>query len=120
MTWREDAACTQSPNPDLWFAKDDRLATVAKEICLGCPVRSDCLTDALAEDDPHGGIRAGFTYAQRKRMTEPKARVPRKRNEEYRALRVEALALASQGASCAQIATRLNVTERSVERWLAA
>lgn len=49
QTWQHRAACRNHPNPDLWFPNqtDDAARATAKAICAGCPVRADCLTDAM-------------------------------------------------------------------------
>lgn len=39
----------------------------ARELCTGCPVRRDCLTDALRRGESWG-VWGGFTAAERKRM----------------------------------------------------
>lgn len=54
-SWRDSAAC-RGEDPDLWFpiGRSDEFAPEiekAKKICAVCPVRSDCLQDAL--DVPH-------------------------------------------------------------------
>lgn len=64
--WIERAACAGHPDPDLWFPKDipgrksaegsieSARAAEAKRICRGCPVRTECLTFALANKEEHG------------------------------------------------------------------
>ena len=54
---------------NLFFADDNRreqpCATV-KALCASCPVASECLAEAV-NDGETMGIRAGTTYAQRRR-----------------------------------------------------
>jgi hypothetical protein len=47
----------------------------AKTVCAGCPVRDECLTDALEWEVPSRrfGIRGGFTPAERERLGSPLA-----------------------------------------------
>ena len=41
--WRDDAACREAEDPDLWWdGSPDAFRT-----CQGCPVRDDCLDAAL-------------------------------------------------------------------------
>ena len=64
--WRTEAAC-RTTDPTVFF--DERQGTRALAICAACPVRSDCLQDALTlprnEDQ---GIRGGMTQRQRHRL----------------------------------------------------
>lgn len=72
--WYYQAACQGTPS-ELWFPErsgyrggtpqDDR----AKQICGGCPVRLECLADALKEERGDGrryGVRGGFGPKERK------------------------------------------------------
>lgn len=64
--WRRGAACLTT-DPALFF--DDRVRGQALAVCAGCPVRHDCLEDALSlprnEDQ---GIRGGMTQRERQRL----------------------------------------------------
>ena len=52
--WRERAACRSGVDPDLFFpvaesgAARNGQVRAAKAVCARCPVRSDCLAEALA------------------------------------------------------------------------
>lgn len=75
--WRHDATCRAAVVDDpalatAWdnvdhgtFEKDDYRpdpqANVAKQLCFSCPVRLECLTDALADNEATG-IRGGFRF----------------------------------------------------------
>ncbi|MFR0354124.1 WhiB family transcriptional regulator [Streptomyces sediminimaris] len=59
--WRASAACGGSRS----FAAAK--PTEAKEICGGCPVRVECLYDAL-EADTSNGIWGGLTYGERRAL----------------------------------------------------
>ena len=76
-TWREAAAC-RGHDPEVFFPDGytARYATriqQAKDACWACPVRLDCLDDALvSEGDAAGsqrhGIRGGLDGQQRWRV----------------------------------------------------
>ena len=60
--WRASAAC--KGRGDVMFL--GVFAPLAKKICADCPVKADCLTDALAterwgDERCHAGVRAGMT-----------------------------------------------------------
>ncbi|MGW3183234.1 WhiB family transcriptional regulator [Kitasatospora sp. NPDC001119] len=62
--WRLQAACAGIEDPDIFFA--DRRTTAHREaltLCLRCPVRRECLTDAI-ECGVQDGIRGGRTEEQ--------------------------------------------------------
>lgn len=68
--WRRDGSCTNEATHYLpWIedSYDDRELIEARRICLACPVKNDCLADALG-DDSAAGIRAGTTDQQRRAM----------------------------------------------------
>ncbi|GEM_PF-804065 len=60
MSWARRAACAGA-DTNLWFPTlddPDNHATTAKAICAGCPVRLECLVDALGRNED-GGIWGG-------------------------------------------------------------
>ena len=65
-------------DPDLWFAESPADLERAKSLCAGCPVRRQCLAEALDRGEPWGvwggEIIDGGTVLARKR---PRGR-PRK------------------------------------------
>ena len=71
--WMLAAACLG--RPDLFFAPDEsetrserrRREAAAKSVCARCPVRSDCLADALASDERFG-IWGGLTERERRSL----------------------------------------------------
>lgn len=73
--WREEAAC-QGVDPNVFFptgssgragvTQEIEEAWVAAVWCTSCPVKAECLADALAHGDQ--GVRGGTTEVQRKRM----------------------------------------------------
>ncbi len=68
--WRLRAACTgPGVDPEWFFPTSGQQGTRAKRVCVGCPVRADCLADALAgAADGDRGIRGGLTAAARRRL----------------------------------------------------
>lgn len=75
MTWTERAAC-RGHETDLWFSGDrpgkngltPRASERARaqEICGSCPVREECLADAVARGERFG-VWGGLTPRQRER-----------------------------------------------------
>lgn len=69
MSWRQRAACHgdwdlfHSPERERADVARDRIA-LAKAICAGCPVRWECLDDAVRNDD-QWGIYGGLTPEER-------------------------------------------------------
>ncbi len=65
--WREDAKCRglDTTNPGFFFPKDNESKKIkaAKDFCLGCFVRKECLEAAVTNDDQY--IRGGYTYKER-------------------------------------------------------
>ncbi|WEH40759.1 WhiB family transcriptional regulator [Streptomyces sp. AM 2-1-1] len=79
------AAC-RGLDTDTWFpegrtADANAARAEAKAICLSCPIREDCLADALAEEAGTGastrqGIRGGLTAKQRYTLATRRAGAP--------------------------------------------
>ncbi len=63
--WRDQAAC-KGMDPELWFPKREAACNAggyatAREICMTCPVRTECLDEAMAtEQDAGKAYRAGM------------------------------------------------------------
>lgn len=56
MAWQDDALCRQV-DPDLFFPETTgglSQANTAKRVCAQCPVRAQCLDEALANDIRYG------------------------------------------------------------------
>ncbi len=71
--WWLDAACKNDPAPECWFpgrCVEDRARAI--RVCLGCPVRNECLAEELAvvraTGDVPRGIRAGLPEHKRLAM----------------------------------------------------
>ena len=70
MSWRDQALCRQvGPGlhePDKYDRHHRAQINEAKSVCAMCPVRAECLTEAIAEDD-QVTIRGGLTPTERNR-----------------------------------------------------
>lgn len=68
--WREAAVCATS-DPEIFYPLDidpcGPAVAVARRICAGCPVRTACLGDVMAGEDParRWGVTAGMTPDER-------------------------------------------------------
>ncbi len=65
--WRHSAACTQT-DPELFFPEKGNPSREARAVCVRCPVRAECLTDALAQARVYG-VWGGTTERERRRLT---------------------------------------------------
>lgn len=65
--WEHQAVC-RDYDPELFFpvSRDD--VDAGKSICRICPVRTDCLDEALAHDEIHG-TRGGLDQWERAKLT---------------------------------------------------
>ena len=68
--WKIHAACAEAPDPDLWYSHQVEDQETALAICRTCPVATECLNEALADEegkrpqDAHG-IWGGVTSENR-------------------------------------------------------
>lgn len=67
--WRLQGACTQT-DPELFFGGDPygrNDIRIARGICAACPVRANCLTDALGRTyrDDNDGVFGGLLPSER-------------------------------------------------------
>jgi WhiB family transcriptional regulator, redox-sensing transcriptional regulator len=65
-SWQERALCAQI-DPEMWFPEKGGSTSDAKKVCLGCPVRDECLTYALNHDERFG-VWGGCSERERRRM----------------------------------------------------
>lgn len=112
LAWHDHAHCLDA-DPDAFFPEHgpDMRANIAaaKRICQDCPVRSDCLAYALANPDVVG-IWGGLTDAERRREPRQGRRAkPRPHDREI-------VRLSRAGLSAEQIAVRLDISPRTVQR----
>lgn len=71
--WRHGAACVRA-DPELFFPLSGESQSSAMAYCEGCPVRSECLADALAGG--HGGIRGGLSEDARRQLLRTRRAAP--------------------------------------------
>ena len=63
--WRDEAACRDMPNPE-W---DGDLRYSLFAICMGCPVKMECLVEALDhEERSDAGVWGGTGPEERRRI----------------------------------------------------
>jgi WhiB family redox-sensing transcriptional regulator len=79
MSWQDRAAC-RGMDTGLFFGRDGEpyrerevRETKAKAVCGACPVRKECLADALRNSLRHG-IWGGLNYEERGRERRRRAR----------------------------------------------
>lgn len=117
--WARQAACAAA-DPDLFFPEPDsptHLIEQAKEICAGCPVRKECLDDAMRRGEPDA-ICGGLTVVERQQLLRPDG-TPAKGKASARQLAVKhgaflAQSLGQYGASVERMASELGSTPVSV------
>jgi WhiB family redox-sensing transcriptional regulator len=63
--WTAEAAC-RSTDPDELFVQG-AAQNRAKAVCLGCPVRTECLADAL-DNQVEFGVWGGMTERERRAL----------------------------------------------------
>lgn len=70
--WRASAVCAQVDDPEQFFPIDTGPAgaaavACAKKVCASCPVRTECLTDVMASEDPaeRWGVVGGLSAQDR-------------------------------------------------------
>lgn len=74
--WRAYAACATPEHADVVFVADGRhgrgVYDAAVAVCAGCPVRAECLDDAVAYEGGDRlaivGVRGGLSPTERRRL----------------------------------------------------
>jgi len=140
--WWFEGLCAQT-DPELFFPEKGGSVREAKAVCAGCPVRAQCLAHALAHGERFG-VWGGLSEPERRRLKQadvaasPSAAsrppAPAEVDEVVVARLVAghpvtgvcrdevaqaAIGLHRAGVGARQVATRLGVSTRQVERWLA-
>lgn len=129
MDWRAQAACLTT-DPEQFYPTAttgpayDAQVREAKAVCAPCPVRAECLAEALSRI-PYG-IAGGLTEEERRTERLPRQAVDAvaKLKEEVRVgsrARVAAAGreLLAAGHLAADVAQLCGVSERTVNRWTA-
>jgi WhiB family redox-sensing transcriptional regulator len=65
-SWRQDALCAET-DPEAFFPEKGGSTREAKRVCVGCPVRMQCLEYAL-DNDERFGIWGGLSERERRRV----------------------------------------------------
>ncbi|MFG2775975.1 WhiB family transcriptional regulator [Streptomyces sp. NPDC048350] len=64
--WRQNAAC-RSADPDALFVQGNPHQRRATAVCTGCPVRTECLAEAL-DNRIEFGVWGGMTERERRAL----------------------------------------------------
>lgn len=78
--WQTHAAC-RGLDPAIFFSPDDDASGVARAVCSICPVRSECLTEAMARGEVYGvwgGLRERDRRQERRPVARPRRTVARR------------------------------------------
>lgn len=65
--WRGRGACVGITNPDVFFPAAPEFLDPARRLCRGCPVKGECLAEALSRAEVDG-VWGGTTSAERRSM----------------------------------------------------
>ncbi len=65
--WTLSALCAEVGDTDLWYPERGGSNREAKQVCMACPVRIDCLEYALARSE-EWGIWGGLSEGQRRQL----------------------------------------------------
>ncbi|MFF9287572.1 WhiB family transcriptional regulator [Streptomyces griseosporeus] len=122
--WRDHAACAQV-DADLFFPiGDNKLARAqaeqARQVCMGCPVRRQCLSWALATRQD-SGVWGGMTEGERRAVHRRRSgtswgRVRNVAQQMYETRLGEYLALVEQGLTGVELAEALGTNVQTVNR----
>ncbi len=66
MEWQIDALCTEV-DPELFFPERGGSTREAKQVCMACEVRTECLEHALATGERYG-IYGGKSERERRAL----------------------------------------------------
>ncbi len=72
VQWRDEALCAQT-DPETFFPEVGVSPRAARRVCAACPVRADCLTDALHRRDMTHGVLGGLTPNERRNLLRDQA-----------------------------------------------
>ena len=70
MSWRDNALCAET-DPELFFLITEGATRQAKSVCKGCPVRTECLSEAMESEMETGyrfGVYGGLDPSERSRL----------------------------------------------------
>lgn len=66
VSWMDDALCAQT-DPEAFFPEKGGSTREAKQVCLACPVRAECLDHALDHEERFG-IWGGLSERERRAL----------------------------------------------------
>lgn len=124
--WRTLATC-QGLDGEIFFPAaesgptHDRQVATAKAVCARCPVRAECLDEALLRipDGIAGGLTADERRAMRRRITTPGARTQPATGRRLSEQETTGRALIARGRTVREVARRCGVAERTAALWAA-
>lgn len=120
--WADERAC-RDEDPETFFppGRATHMIARAQRICGRCPVRAECLNEAL-ETEQDFGVWGGLSEFERRRLhgRRPTHPVPTSRAEELLADPAEFLELAGQDLTPVQIAAALRTNVATVNKVRAA
>lgn len=64
--WQDDASC-RDVDPGIFFPERGQSTREAKRVCAGCPVRIECLTFALTNNERFG-VWGGLSDTERRKV----------------------------------------------------
>jgi WhiB family redox-sensing transcriptional regulator len=79
-SWHDEALCRESDDMATWFPTRGQSNQPALDICGRCPVRGECLNEALDDPASDHGVRGGATAAARKTMRKNRNRLKEQTN----------------------------------------
>lgn len=113
--WHEHALCAQIGG-DWWFPEKGDSVLPAKRVCANCPVATQCLGEAMS-DPSTVGVWGGTTTRERMKMRRRQG-LPGIQQGRPRTDRLVAIAAWKAGTSPKTIALDLEVSERTIHRWI--
>lgn len=122
--WWEQAVCARV-DPEVWFPASRRIAELnrAKELCADCPVRAQCLDEAMRAEGAAGasnrsGVFGGQSPTARRRLYETDPVRWGGPPTDVAPVKSAAAQLAARGRPIQEIAERYEVTTRTAHRWI--
>jgi WhiB family transcriptional regulator, redox-sensing transcriptional regulator len=123
VSWHEEAACRDAPNPDAWFPERGQTTARARAVCAECVVKGECLSYALEHEDAfHFGVWGGTTPKERRQLVahprdkRRRSHEPTGRDGGWGATRSEVGRLLDAGYSQAEVARELGLTRQAISQ----
>ena len=116
LRWHEDALCAQMPGlADEWFPDKGGPTVAAKRVCAACPVITECLDYALANNERFG-VWGGKSERERRAIADTPASRASGGIAKGERTREAVARLTAEGMTAPEIAEQLHTTKRTVER----